>query len=252
MTDTQSADRPITPAAAWMDRLPERLGALVPGGSRLPARHPVKVCLVMGALGSVAGALFAWDSVIWPLIPDSPLKQTVRQILLVSEYTCASVIVLAPLCLWSGCRPWLVVLSPVPGIANYLIWISILRFFDYAKEAFDELTWIWLSDLYNDITCAILASTYALFFSFIVHRRRMIIVGLSTILCFLEDAAFQRLVPLIGSISGPWFDQIGFSMLHVAFWSSIYATIAICLSIAIWDGTPRQKFEPREAEITDS
>lgn len=34
-----------------MDRLSDRIGSLIPGGSRLPPRHPIKVSLVMGLLG---------------------------------------------------------------------------------------------------------------------------------------------------------------------------------------------------------
>ncbi len=37
----------------WMDRLSDRLGSLIPGGSRWPPRHPVKVSLVMGILARI-------------------------------------------------------------------------------------------------------------------------------------------------------------------------------------------------------
>src|SRR4051812_2745431 len=47
-----------TPAAAWMDRLSDRIGALVPGLRFIPPRHPLRVSLLMGLLGSLSAWVF--------------------------------------------------------------------------------------------------------------------------------------------------------------------------------------------------
>src|SRR5262245_34163734 len=98
------------PAAAWMDHLSDRIGSLLPGGYRLPPRHPVKVSLVMLLL--VAGNFCLMQNLA--ILLGFVLGDMAHEgLMILMVFLGFGILVLIPWAAWLGARlVWQILLIP--------------------------------------------------------------------------------------------------------------------------------------------
>lgn len=88
-----------------MDRLAVGIASVIPGCSRLPTRHPLKVSLVMGLCGYLAGAVetlpFAWSTF--------PNQRSITDWVWLVRSIASACCVIGPFAIWSGYSAWRIV-----------------------------------------------------------------------------------------------------------------------------------------------
>jgi hypothetical protein len=237
MRDAQSVDMAITPAAAWMDRLSDRIGGMVPGGSRMPARHPIKVSLVMGVLGLIAGWL---TTAAFYVLRDFSTSRPAQLISFVPG-TVLGLCVLLPLMFWQG----------LPGARCTLgVLLSFLA------------GWMHLAIIGREppevSACAFagLLSGFAYAWAGAASSRKNIwwmILPVPLASAALHAALIVCIDPQYGSIRWlpNWVHESAQIMFAANLFAGIFACVGITFSHSLWDTTPRPKFEPCESARTD-
>lgn len=226
------------PFAAWMGRLSDRLGSLIPGGARLPARHPVKVSLVMTLLAMLAG----WSAAALILVDDALLSSTWggEYLFYVLPGAFLGWMVLLPLSLWlkrGVARPLAVIVLAI--IAN-VIQIHLLSAYPTHKLG---LLPIWTGTLTGVAYSA--AGLVA------VYGRRWWLVFPVSCVCILTYYGFAVIESLTSSV---WLipdELIALSFLG-NFFATIFAAVGVGFGSVLWDWTPPAKFEPVEEQQTSA
>lgn len=232
------SDSTPSAVAVWMDRLSDRIGALVPGCSRLSTRHPVKVSLVMTLL-----ALFAaWSSTVVIAIGELWLGPSWGDSLCWYGLPGAALgcMVLMPLCLWlkrGFMRPFLVVVLSI--IAN-VIQIYLLS---YHPPDLGGLNFLW--------TGLAAGAAYSAAGLIAVHGRRWWLMFPASCVGILPHGVLVFNDELM---SGRWLlpDQFVFYTFIGNFFATIFTSIGVAFGSVLWDWTPPAKFEPVEAQQTSA
>lgn len=217
------------PAANWMDRLSDWIGSLVPGCGRLPARHPVKVTVVMGLLGLSSG----WATMVLSLLATLVYEKNARigehEAFLVTGAALASLVAI-PWSVWLGVRKrWLILFFPYCIAAGY----GSFKLTEPFQGSRQEVGLFFLG-----ASVGLAMSAVGLL---IIRRPRIVWLivtvlvsgGSQSLFVFIQDNPLLRsslpMEVMIVFIVG-WF----FSLLHLP--------LAVCLGYLLWDRTavPRQ------------
>lgn len=241
----------VTPAAAWMDQLSDRLGSLIPGGYRLPPRHPVKVSLVMALLGFASGWLttilgFAatwiliefFTSLALKLLDAIPSAAGYDPLFLsfqILEGLLFGTLVFVPLAAWAGSK-W-----PLQGLLIVLCWTAF-----NGAWWFSRLSPVDSEYATEQFVAGFALGTCSVLLCMAPFRR----IALSWIIVTIPISASSHgliwlgivfvdahLVP-IGWMD--WRDPLLFGW----FFSLTQAVLAVCLGVPLWDASPRATFEP--------
>lgn len=219
-------------AANWMDRLSDWIGSLVPGCGRLPARHPLKVSLVMGWLGLISGWATMAVGGIFSLIVGRGNPFDEHPVFLAGGIVMGLILV-APWACWIGMRRrWALPLVVYCSVAHYLSFLVIDRL-DRSGEG-------WT------LACFGLLTGLAVALAGMVITQRFLLPWL------VVTALISS-----GSISSFWlikdlhllttFLPREAEMIFVVAWffSLLHTPLALCLGWLVWDWQQTMpKFEP--------
>lgn len=227
----------VTPAAAWMDRLSDRVGSLIPGGSRLPPRHPVKVSLVMGVLGLIAG----WVSIAPLLLFQEIMGFGIAEgLMFLTMGLACGLLVFVPLLAWSGLLIRHHIAAPFTTIVAAMAHMKSFAMLSGIEEP-DAAAGMLLAGF----TCG---CSYGIAGILFFHRRWVLEFLVTILVACLSHRAYWFLVAYQGSISfipAPLDDIVELSLPTLLF-AMLYAGIGMGFGISIWDRTPRPKFAPHE------
>lgn len=219
-----------TSAVAWMDRLSDRLGAFIPGGSRWPARHPVKVSLVMGLLGLISGwGSMAFGAAVTVLRGQPPFDE--QPTFLASGVLLAAVVML-PWAAWIGTRyRWFIPLAVYCSAANYTCY-CVSELDRRGNNEIGLIEFGFLSGLYLSAAGQCLTRRFHPLWCLVIAVISGAAIGSHLILwnCHLFDPLLIR--------------RITIPLVIAWFFSSLHMTSAICLGYLLWDHPPRPKFLP--------
>jgi hypothetical protein len=214
-----------TPAAAGMDRLSDRLGAILPGGSLLPPRHPAKVSLVMAFLGLASGWLSMALGTAASLLSTRTSGSAETPIFLTAGAVQALVVV-APWACWSGIRwRWIALLIAycfLANIASFFIVEQLRSRSDFGLFVFGLLTGLYLS-LPGLIP---------------FHPVKLMWSAATAVICALVMSLFEliRDQTLLRQVLPG--DAV-LPMVIAWFFSLIHLPGALCLGFLLWDTAPR-------------
>jgi hypothetical protein len=230
----------------WMDRLSDGIGSLIPGGYRLPPRHPVKVSLVLGVLGFTVGWLICVCLFSTRYLPRAMTDSFIAPLSVCGVYAISGLFVLMPLSVWANQRfiltacSWLV---PCTAYPLMLAWSGFALARGWIPADVPTLR----SFLCFAILIAIPAAVHASWIVCTIRKNRLAVFVSATTLC-----------SLLGAVLLQWFIYmrttqtvalVDFSILSTV--STVcMTTLAICLGISLWDTTPRPKFELSEPRNT--
>lgn len=219
----------------WMDKLSDTIGSIVPGCSRWPARHPVKVSLVMFLLGSVAG----WSASL---------------VVAIDELLMGSV--------WGDELLWFA----VPGA--FLGWMVFLPLSQWLQRGVVRaLVVVVLSIVANVIQVLLLNRPTILSWLFPIWSGALAGVAYSAAgIVAVSGRRWWMAIPVVGLCilahealdvidsppSGIWLipDEVVAYSLIANFFSMIFAGAGVAFGVALWDTTPRPKFEPESTDGT--
>jgi hypothetical protein len=226
-----------------LDQFSDRLGGLIPGGSQLPSRHPIKVSLVMCLLGMIAGFGMLVSLFGVALFIDDPI-QLESWAYLVPPMSMSGFFILSPLAIWHRAGVLRVFGSVVIGILAHTLGLVIIS---------DKLlpgVLIAISPVVGEymlfIPLAAVASVHSIWIGTMSRRFLALIVSSTLVpssLGILEMFFIDRVA--IGS--GLWSGWLVLP-LELAFVNSYYCSLAICLGSSIWETTPRLRFECTETD----
>lgn len=226
------------PFAAWMDRLADGIASLIPGCSRLPTRHPVKVSLVMTLLALLAG----WSATALVLLDDALQLSTWGGEYLFYFLPGAFLgwMVLLPLSLWRKrgiARPLLVIVLSI--VAN-VIHVHLLSTYPTGELS--------LIPVWTGVLAGLAYSTAGLVAA--GGQRWWLVLPVSCV-CVLTH---YGLVMSESLMSGAWLipdELIALSFLG-NFFATIFAAVGVGFGSVLWDWTPPAKFEPVEEQQTSA
>lgn len=229
--------------AVWMDLLSDRIGSLIPGGYRLPPRHPAKISLLMAILGWITGWLMCLSFLgIRSLERAMAIHEFpgIALVAVIGLFSLSGLGVLVPLCLWGGCR-WPVaacsLLFPVVPYPVLLLWSSYAiqqRWIPTARPTWDSF-WFFV------VLIGVPAASHALGIVLLLRRNVFAVLFITTAACSLVAATLFQSVIAMNWASSVGFLQAFFVIGMIA--TICLATLATCLGIALWDTTPRARFE---------
>lgn len=231
----------MTRISDWLDRLSGQLGALILLSRDWLPRHPVKVSLLMGLLGAIAGWIIYSFGHFWGrAAPTScgDIYWGLPAAVMPFSSAISGVLILGPLFLWSKNSWWL---------AGFGVLIALLA--RYASEVvyafptplFAEDFWLYISSGLEDLINALV---HAAGVAWIIRRRVSAVICLSPLAgLFVSPISLLLFHSTHGSSLGhSIFEDSAYSLAWVGF----YSLLAICLGISVWDFTPRLKFETTE------
>ena len=261
----QSAERPATIWMDRMDRLSDRIGSLIPGGSRLPPRHPVKVSLVMGFFGYLSGWLtvlpwlgFFFLFFFFFLDTYTNYGFTFINIiifitLILTSFSMFGLVVLVPIWLWCGRRVVPSVL--VNGLLSILIHVAGFAAGIGAYNLAESNHWPG-SPIVSIVClvaphCAVISLGFALYVTRIARCRAWqtisVAVVLGTLIGVLSISVLALPFQVIDRLQVGAELRLAASIASLGFPLSIFHTVlACCFGIPLWDTTPLPKFEPAE------
>jgi len=230
--------------AACMDRLSDRLGSLIPGGYRLPPRHPVKVSLVMGILGWITGWLMCLSFLGIRSLERAISAHEYPAIVLVvvtGFFSLPGLGVLVPLCLWGG-RRWpaaacslLFAVLPYPVLQLWSSYAIRQGWFPIQRPTWESF-WFFAG------LFAISAASHVLGIVLLLRRNVWAVLITTTVTSSLIAATLLEGVLAMDSV---WLVGLFRASLVYGMVATVcLAILAICLGIALWDTTPRAVFEP--------
>lgn len=223
------------PAVIWMDRLSDRIGALVPGLRFLPPRYPLKVSLVLGILGLMS----AWAEMGILALSQLNLPVLGMDLFRFVAGFAFGTIVLAPWAHWAGLTK------------RSIIWLVIYSTAVY--YAADQIS-LWFTRGSNPLMAAVL---WGLIISASLGLAGMISMGRWHLAWFLWNVTVCVTISLLlGFIFTETqrrpeilrFIPFGLQtlVLLAAYFTTFQTASALCLGMLLWDATPPPKFEAEE------
>jgi hypothetical protein len=220
-----------------LDRLSNWIGAFVPGCARLPTRHPVKVSIVMGGLGLLAG----WLTVAPVVALEAFGHYNLQWLFNLFPGALLSVVVFLPLMAWQQRPAGVMLLSlPLAWGAGFLHMVLIAQI-----GRTDEGPTVEGFVIAGALAGAIYAAA-----GIVVNTRRewwMLLPVIS-----VSGLIHGALVATTGVVQ-PQMLNLPFQLhmlVYLAFaanlFSSVYAALGITLGSALWDRTEPPKFESVE------
>lgn len=226
--------------AAWMDQLSDRLGSLIPGGYRLPPRHPVKVSLVMVLLGIVSG----WAVGAVALITHA-LDQTTNIPIFKASGLCFGLLVVIPWLLWMNQTYRILI-----GVVVYSLFAAFGHI-PAARFVFDKVR----SHAPFGMTAGIMHASSGMMFGVIwsggvlLLLRRFSWIWWIAFIVISAGASWSVSALLPNNYSGSTLWIYFASNLSFALrFMTLHVCAALCLGIWRWDWTPRAKFELSASE----
>ena len=226
-----------------MDRLSDFVGRLIPGGYRLPPRHPLKVSLVMGLLGLVCASIAISSMQIIDIV-FNPRFMGVSRYYSIGIGVLFGFGVILPRNLWHD-------RSMIYAVFGILISVAVTRFIN--------LAW-WLDAIAPHPSGGFinfqLATCLDILVWIIIHillglgiKRSFSLLGVLMIgYCFLPFMIANLCMSNIPKETYSQFTWLFSAWIHqMTCLSSLTVPMAICLGSLIWNTTPRPKFEPSES-----
>ncbi len=227
-----------------MDRFSDRIGAMIPGGSFLPSRHPVKVSLVMAALGFLSGWVVGGAA----LITHWHDASTNIPIFIVSGVS-FGVLIFAPALLWEG-RGYRIVLAAIVYMAIVSVCEMFVSNMIFSSSIFSSLkrfgSYATIFPIIFAVKCAVSAVFWGIGSLFFMRRPAFFwLISLITLM-FLTGWTLGLLLP--NNFSGSRFWILYQSTMFFSSWYMVeHILSAICLGMLLWDRTPRPKFAPNDS-----
>lgn len=226
-----------TAAAAWMDRLSDRLGALIPGCSRLPARHPIKVSVVMGALGLFSGwASMIVGAAVSLLLSPTRIQETP---VFITAGAMQALIVIAPWAVWLGARRrWLLALLPYCFLANIGCYAAIDQY-RVGHQFVGLFLFGFLTGLYLSVAGLCLIQRMKPLW--LLSTALISALGTCSFLMIREHRLINQWLP----------QEVELPLIIAWLFSLIHSPSALCLGFLLWDTTPRPKEIPADDQTAD-
>lgn len=235
-----------TSAAAQMDWLSDRMGALLPWVNRLPPRHPVAVSLMMLFLASVNWLAMQLLAVaIICALTGSFLQGSPDLLILAANLLGFCLVVLTPWSAWLGARKvWSVLLTPYVFAATIMVnqvqlglW-SFLGLWNYivsglAVGAILALPGLFLTGRWNPVWLVVTMGASAIT---LVPSMRLIQWLFRFDLLFLLRGVVAN-DP--GNLRHAWAINLGLF--------PYFALMSLCLGYLLWDMTPSPEPSPLTA-----
>lgn len=226
-----------TPMANAMDRLSDWVGSLVPGCSRLGTRHPLKVSLVLGGLGVIAGWIAIGPLIIYHRFANTTNYEFMLQLI---PGLALGVIVLVPLLAWEQRSPVVMLIGVLLAFGAGYAHLKLIDFFISNMEGpFIE----------NFAIAGALAGIVYAVAGISVNRRRewWMLAPLMAISGGLHAANAATQDSML-SLPVPYDIDILIEMsLAANVFAGVYAALGITLGAALWDRTAPEKFEMEES-----
>jgi len=237
-----------TSAAGWTEHFSGWLSSLIPGGFRLPVRHPIKVSLLMGLLGWCSG----WLTVL-PFAAAQVLLQTqtaaapgVFFVVFGIAFAMPGAAILWPISLLLGRRGSLWLLASVAAsvmihFCGLMILILMNQVF-FPQSGADDLR-----VLAPGMAC--LSLGYVMWVSWMSRTWSPTQWAATLVLCTLVGVQSMRWQTDFSTllVANLKLSQDSASLLTSCWgYASFQAVLAICLGSVAWDRTPAPKFEPHQ------
>ncbi len=223
----------VTPAAVWMDRLSDRLGSLIPGGHRLPPRHPLKVSLVMMVLVAANFCPMQNLAVLLGLV----LRDSAHEgLMIVMVFLGFGMLVLIPWAAWLGARLiWQILLVPYFILALHLTSQYGLRLLYPGYE----LRGLEIGVLFGLAGLFLAGRWRPVWLIAVIVASAISLEPTSYFLRYLMrsvDLTFHLRPYVNFPLNGMWAVLLGIT--------PYFALMALCLGGLLWDRTPRAVLEP--------
>lgn len=227
--------------ADWLDQLSDQLRAMIPQGRNWPPRHPIKVSLLMGILGAVAGWIIYGFGHFWGTVTPTSGGDVYwglpAAVMPLSSATSGFLIV-GPLFLWNKNSWWLagfgVLIASLARYASEVVYA-------FPTPRFAEDIWLYISSGLEDLVNAVV---HAVGVAWIIRRQVLAVMSLYALAgVFVSPVSLFLFNLTYGSSPGYGiFEDSAYALPWVGF----YSLLAFCLGISIWDFSPRLKFETTE------
>src|SRR5262249_4771110 len=128
---------PKTSVSVWLDRISDRLGSLIPGGSHWQSRHPVKDSLVMALLRMITGwgtvgpmFLTAFLGSLMNCHPTRDHRWLCPILVPLPAFSVSGLLLIVPLSLWLERRRLLAACCLPFTIFSHYVFVIVLWFCD--------------------------------------------------------------------------------------------------------------------------
>ncbi len=218
-----------------MDRLSNRIGSFVPGCSRLPPRHPVKVCLVLAYSGILAG----WSGVAALLMIYAIIGHELVMLLVAA---CTGfplgISQLIPLLIWMDKSNDRCFVAPFAASTATMIQLALyIQIDDYSPQ--------W--EILITAIGGLLQAVFGLFLLNVWSFRAIafsVLIGVSCgiIRSWLEPEATLHFIPILSQYIPMQFQYVAWMGFNANNLSLFCIGIGVSLSTVIWDRTPAPTF----------